>query len=110
NRVLIFIQSPAGNVELMRALVAGVAVSCLPEPMPVVMSLFFIVGTLGCWSEPAVVMKRCRWFTVFGNTERITRFYAKSACHIYIANAAFMQEVYSFHNICDGTVLEQLLF
>ena len=54
--VFVFVHSPAGNVELMRPLVADVAVSVVPMPVPVVMEAVAVERPLWCWAEPEVIM------------------------------------------------------
>src|SRR5690606_25072502 len=71
NRVFIFVQSPSRHVKLVGALVAGIAVSGIPMPVPVVMTPFFVVRTVRSRTEPFVVVQGRRWRTVLGNSEGI---------------------------------------
>ena len=56
HRVFLLVQPPARDVELVRALVARVAVAVVPVPVPVVVEAVSIEGPLGCWPEPQVVV------------------------------------------------------
>ena len=53
---LVLVQSPAGQVHLVNALVAQVAVAVVPEPVPVVVEPVGIERPLGRGAEPDVVV------------------------------------------------------
>src|SRR5690606_38632330 len=56
NRMFVFIETPPRNVKLVWPLVAGITVSAIPEPVPVVMAPLLVVRTISRRSQPLVVM------------------------------------------------------
>src|SRR5687768_16647019 len=54
--MFLLVQSPARGVELVRSLVAGVAVAVVPMPVPVVVEAVAIERPLRRRSEPEVVI------------------------------------------------------
>ena len=56
HRVLLLLQTPARDVELMRTLIAGVAVAVVPVPVPVVMEAIAVEDALRRGTEPQIVI------------------------------------------------------
>src|SRR5206468_13027555 len=55
HRVLVLLQTPAGDVELVRPLVAGVAVAVVPVPVPVVVEAVAVERAQRRGAQPDVV-------------------------------------------------------
>src|SRR5687767_13099589 len=104
--MLILIQSPTGDIKLMRTLIPCVAITGVPEPMPVVMNFLFIVRLMRSRTKPLIIMQSCRRRTIRGNAERIAGLDAKAARHIDITNPTFMQKFHSGNYIFDRAVLK----
>ena len=53
-------EEPTGDVHLVDALIAKVAIAVIPHPVPVVMQAFAGEGFLGGWAEPEIVIHLAR--------------------------------------------------
>ena len=90
--MLFFVQATAGNVELMWSLVAGIAVSGIPVPVPVVVETAFIERPVGGRPKPKVIVDACRDCTVVKKPERVSRLKSQASRHIDFAEFAIMQK------------------
>src|ERR1700674_2335655 len=79
-------QAPACNIHLMDALVAKVAVACVPDPVPVVMKAITREWFQGCWSGPEVIVDAGRNRLRRRTSDRVAEFKAKSASQIDLAD------------------------
>lgn len=126
--MLVFIHSPAGDVELVWSLVADVAAAVIPVPVPVVVKSVAVEGSFGGTAEPEVVVDFLKVVSVVvghllaidGDIEilavgdgairifsdRVARFEAQTACHIDLADSAVVEEFHCLSDITDGAVMK----
>jgi len=94
-------EAPAGDVELVYALVADVAVAVVPHVVPVVVEAVFVEGTFGRGSEPDVVVDACGDFAVGVDADGVAPAVAEAAGHVDFADGAVLDVLNGF---LDGGV------
>src|SRR5262249_40165878 len=93
-RQLVFAQAPAGDIHLMNALVAQIAVAVIPHPVPIVMEAEAMEGRARGRTAPQVVIDRVGNgpFTA-GPADAGTAFVAQCPGHLYFPQPARAQKL-----------------
>ena len=120
-------EPPAGDVPLVRPLVADVAVAVIPVPVPVVVEAVVVEGALGGRAEPGVVIdllqvgpvvvhaglvpdevavRLARPDAVGDEADGIAGLEAQAAGHVDLADAAAVEEGHGLADGPAGPVLE----
>src|SRR5262249_47337913 len=89
-------QSPAGEVHLMDALIAEVAVAVIPLPVPVVMELRAGQGVHRRRPAPDVVVDVFRNGVGSARSDRRAALVAQAAGQLHFADSAGMDEIHQF--------------
>ncbi|OPZ68925.1 MAG: hypothetical protein BWY83_02144 [bacterium ADurb.Bin478] len=89
-RMHAFVQTPAGDIQLMRPLIAEIGAAVIPEPVPVVVKAVGVERLVGRRPQPQVVMHSRRNGRIQLFTDGVARFETQSFGHVHIAETAFV--------------------
>ena len=85
--------APAGDVHLMHALIADVAIAGVPEPVPVIGHEILMIRLLRRWSEPQIEIQLLRRIAGLLEADAATRLVAQGTGNQQLAGGAGTDEV-----------------
>src|SRR5207237_4113974 len=85
--------APAGDVHLVNALVADVAVAEIPEPVPVVMDQVGVERLLRCRAEPEIKVHLGGWGGCLFGADAAAGLVAQAAGHQQLAELAGLDDL-----------------